>query len=175
MKTRVLFVLALLGVGAAIQSVHGADKIVSDVVTPDKRRAVVETATQLAKPPIVQPLPPQIPNPFDPAGFGQPDAAELAAERAAQQKSQKTQAARAPNDHDLLERLASKLVATGSLVGRDGQPILYFGKTPVKIGDKFKVKDSDIEYPLELTAIDRTTFTLRFNREEIIRPIKPGK
>jgi hypothetical protein len=52
---------------------------------------------------------------------------------------------------------------------------LNFGKSSVKVGTHFSVTLNGQEYDLELASIDRTTFTLRLNREEITRPIKPGK
>jgi hypothetical protein len=166
-----LSVLTFLG-GAAL--VQGADKAGFDIAPPDKRRALLELATQLAKTHAPAPLPAGKINPFDPSGFGQADPDERAAELAAAKSAQQTVTARAPNDRELLETIAGKIVPTGTMfVG--GEPTLLLGKKPVKIGTKFTVTYSNIDYVLELIAIDRTTFTLRFNREEIIRPIKPGK
>jgi hypothetical protein len=57
----------------------------------------------------------------------------------------------------------------------NGEPLLLLGRGRVKIGDKFTVAYNGQDYELELTAIDRTTFTLRYHGEEITRPIKTGK
>jgi hypothetical protein len=56
-----------------------------------------------------------------------------------------------------------------------GEPRLMLPGRSVKIGDKFTVTYSGVDYVLELTAIDRTNFTLRLNGEAITRPIKPEK
>ena len=172
MKTRSIIGL-LLGIAfvACTREGRAAERTIFDIVVPDKRKAVVEMAEQLAG---VRPLP-ALPagniNPFDPPGFGQPDQDELAAARAAQ----KSQANRPLSDRELLETIAGQLAPTGTMMAPGREPILIFGKKSVKIGTRFQVNYSGVDYNLELTAIDRTTFTLRFNREEIIRPIKPGK
>ena len=53
--------------------------------------------------------------------------------------------------------------------------LLSIGKKRLKTGDRLTVNFEGQDYTLELVAIDRTNFTLRLNREEITRPIKPGK
>ena len=153
-----------------------AEKPSFDVATPDKRKALLETATFLAKQHALDPLPVGTLNPFDPTGFSQADADERAAARVAARSTNQTTPARALNDRELLETIASRIAPKGTMFGPGGEPILMLGNKPVKIGAKFTVTYSGVDYMLELTAIDRTTFTLRYNREEIIRPInKAGK
>jgi hypothetical protein len=174
MNARIFTLLSALSLLGGAGRLHAAEKSPYDVAPPDKRRAVLEIATQLAKPRALLPLPAGTINPFDPPGFGQPDPDERAAELAAAKAAQQPAATRAPNDRELLETIAGKIVPTGTMfVG--GEPTLLLGKKAVKIGTKFTVTWLSVDYVLELIAIDRTTFTLRFNREEIIRPIKPGK
>ena len=74
----------------------------------------------------------------------------------------------------MLATLADKLSPSGiAIIG--GEPILLFGSRRLKIGDQLTVTYEGADYNLDITAITRTTFTLRLNREEITRPIKPGK
>lgn len=173
MKTRPIWCLLIAGL--SVFSAQAAERVLFDVAVPDKRKAVVEMAEQLMTPRPLAPLPEGGINPFDPVGFGQPDPEERAAELAAARAAQKAQANRPLNDRELLEAIAAKVTPSGTMVGRDGQPVLFIGKNSVKIGTKFTIPYSGIDYKLELTAIDRTTFTLRFNSEELIRPIKPAK
>ena len=169
---RLLWAVGVIFSGVALRA---AEKPAYDIAPPDKRRAVVEIANTLAKPPALSAFPEGAINPFDPAGFGQADADERAAVLAAA-KAANQSVTRAPNDRDLLETIASKIAPRGTMFGPGGEPILMLGNKPVKIGAKFTVTYSGVDYVLELTAIDRTTFTLRYNREEIIRPInKAGK
>ena len=74
----------------------------------------------------------------------------------------------------ILESLAAKLPTTGTTVLK-GETYLFLGRGRVKVGDKFTVAFNGQDYELELTAIDRTTFTLRYHGEEITRSTKPGK
>ena len=53
--------------------------------------------------------------------------------------------------------------------------MLMFGKRFVKTGSHFTVTYKGTDYDLELTEIDGTNYTLRYNREEITRPIQTGK
>lgn len=166
--------LALLAAAAPAQQK-------SDLLPPAKRRPAVETAERLAKPRVLPPLPAELNLPFNPVAFGQPDPEELKALAAAQAaaaasaSSAKASAAKAPaTDRDFLNAIASRIQPSGTLI-LGGEPLLIFGKKRLRIGDRFSVSYDAQDYDLELIAIDRTTFTLRLNREEITRPIKPGK
>jgi hypothetical protein len=75
-------------------------------------------------------------------------------------------------DRDRLLLLAPRVIPTGSVqLGNTG--MLLFGQKRLKVGDVIPIVFQSITYDLQITAIDRTTFTLRLNNEEIIRPIKP--
>ena len=56
-----------------------------------------------------------------------------------------------------------------------GETVLVFGSRKVRIGTHLTVSVGGQDYDLELVRIDRTTYTLRLNREEITRPITKGK
>ncbi len=168
-------------------SAFGADKdkAKSDLVSPEKRRATVEIAQRLTRPPEPVPVPADLPPPFNPPGFDQPDPAEVKAAQAAQAAAgiaqgnggggaNPNQPARAPGDHEILENLAGKLPTKGSFVF-NGEPLLVVADKRLKVGDKFTVTANGQDYELELIAIDRTTFTLRYHGEEIVRSIKNGK
>jgi hypothetical protein len=47
-----------------------------------------------------------------------------------------------------------------------------FGKRFVRTGSRFTVTYKGMDYVLELTDIDGTNFTLRYNKEEITKPVK---
>ncbi len=171
-----------------------SSKPISDLVSPEKRRAIVDLALRLARMTEPAALPPDLPHPFSPPNFEQPDPEEIRAAATARAISAGgspggvvgpggaagpgagVQAPRPPADREILESIAPKIQPTGTIkVG--GEPLLIFGRKTVKIGNQFTVTDpvSGKEYELELIAIDSTTFTLRFRNEEITRPIKSGK
>lgn len=170
--TRKIFgVLAFVSTGAFLQA---AKAPASDIIAPEKRRPTVELATRLAKPSPATPLPEQLALPFAPPGFDQTDAEERALATAAATKASQQAAPKISSDRETLERIALKIVPTGTIFVQ-GEPTLLFGGKPVKTGTHFTVAVNGQDFDIELTRIDRTTFTLRLNREEITRPIKPGK
>jgi hypothetical protein len=75
------------------------------------------------------------------------------------------------NDKELLAAIASSLKPGGSIV-LGGQPTLLFGQKRVKAGGVLTITFEGTQYTLEVVNIDRTTFTLRLNREEYTRNIK---
>lgn len=173
----VLLVLALFAALAAraVAAPAPAAAQASDLVAPEKRRPIVELAQRLAKPPPPPPLAADLVQPFNPAAFGQPDPEELRAIAAAQAAQQAASAQAKPSsDSEFLRLIASRVQPTGSLMLSSG-PLLIFGKKRLRVGDQFTVTYEGQNYTLDLVAIDRTTFTLRLNKEEIVRPIKPTK
>lgn len=169
--------LAMAGVAPAF-----AAKPLSNLVSPERRRVAVELAQHLTRTPEVLPVPADLVHPFNPAGFDQPDPEEVKAAQAALNKGQglppggPTTGTPVPvtqqaGDREILENLAAKLPTTGSIIF-GGQPILLAGRNRLKVGDRFTVASNGQDYELELIAIDRTTFTLRYHGEEITRPIK---
>lgn len=177
---------AALALAVALLSPLAVAKPLSDLVSPEKRRAAVDLAQHLTRLPEPVAVPADLPSPFNPPGFDQPDPEELKAAAAASNRGSgpgpagpggapgSSQAARPPGEHEVLENLAAKLPTTGSVV-INGEPVLFLGRGKVKVGDKFTVAYNGQDYELELVAIDRTTFTLRYHGEEITRSIKLGK
>ena len=164
---------ALLALAAAHAGTTAAPA--SDLVSPERRRPVVELAERLAKPSMPAPLPADLVQPFNPAAFGQPDPEELRAIAAAQAASAAASAPSKPTtDSDFLRAIAARVLPSGSLI-LGGEPRLIFGRKRLRVGDQLTVTYEGQDYNLELTAIDRTTFTLRLNKDEITRPIKPPK
>ena len=170
--------IALIGVAGATWGFAAAAPV-ADVAPIAKRRPSVELAQHLATISAPAVLAPDVVQPFNPVAFGQPDPEE----QRAIEKAAANQQAAAPSgagssarpgvvtDREQLAAIASKILPKGSVfVGKE--PSLVIGSKFVKIGAKFTVTYSGVDYVLELTAIDRTTFTLRLNGEEITRPIK---
>jgi hypothetical protein len=142
----------------------------SDLASIESRRTAVELAVSLAKvEPPASLADVSLPQPFNPAGFG----------LASRDESHKTAdvapgPVKAFGDKEVLAALAPRIMPTGTF-SMGGDRLLMFGKKKLKAGDRLTVNFEGQDYTLELVAIDRTNFTLRYNREEITRPIKPGK
>lgn len=162
--------LLIASVGASLPLIGRA--ATSDIPPPEKRRGKVESAAKLAKPGVAAPLPEQLPLPFTPPGFELSDAQERAA--LANVGGKASPGPKVSSDRETLEEIATKFPPTGT-VFKGSEPLLIFGNKTVKIGTHFTVPLNGQNYDLELVNIDRTTFTLRLNREEITRPIKPAK
>jgi hypothetical protein len=149
----------------------GAKPVASDIAAPDKRVAAVGMAVRIANLGEMKPLPAELPLPFGTSAFEQTDSEERAT---AENTSRVAQATVVASDRETLEVIAGKIIPSGTIF-LAGEPTLIFGKKPVKIGTHFTVTSNGQDYDIELVRIDRTTFTLRLNREEVTRPIKPGK
>ncbi len=145
----------------------------SDILPPSRRKATIDLAGRLATPPVLAPLPADLKSPFTPPGFDQPDPAELAA-RAAALAAANSQPSKPTSDRDLLATISEKLTPSGSAFVSGEQVLLFPGKK-LRKGDKFIITYDGRDFELELTDIQRTTFSLRLNRAEITRPIKLGK
>ena len=152
MKTPICTTLAFL---CGIQVAFAA----ADIQAPKKREQTVERATQLAK--IASPestLPPDnIRNPFNPAAV------------------EEVRTARPTSDKDLLIILADQLQPSGVIGREDDLKLLLKGQKGVKVNDKLTLSFDGASYEVEFTAIDNTSFSLRYNQTEITRPIKTGK
>jgi len=171
MKPHVVLTFFLIGAACA-GLVRAASP--SDLVGPEKRRVSVELALALSRPPGVPALPTDLAQPFNPPNFDQTDAEARAAADVAANRLSSAAPEKPAGDRETLELIAAKIAPSGTMfVG--GEPRLIFSKKTVKIGARFTVTYKERDYELELVGIDRTTFTLRLNREEITRPIKSGK
>jgi hypothetical protein len=170
----VVMALAVSAAGAA------ASKVTSDLAPHQKRQETVDRALKLTRPPVPAPVPENLPQPFNPAGFDQPDPDEQRAGVAGgPARSSSAGPATAPagpvGDRELLEAIAPRIQPTGSFI-IGGKPLLTFpGAKRVSIGDVITVQFNEREYDITITSIDRTNFTLRYRGEEITRPIKPTK
>lgn len=152
----------------------------SDVATPQKRQASVDKAGGLTKAPAPLQLPPEMIQPFNPTGFEAPDPDEKGAKPAPGQNPGASAGPVVPagpsSDRELLEAIAARIQPTGALVVTGRPPFLTFpGAKRVGVGQVISVTFNEKEYDLEVTAIDRTNFTLRYRGEELTRPIKPTK
>ena len=74
-------------------------------------------------------------------------------------------------EREILQAIAASLKPSGNFI-MDGERTLVFGQKRVKAGGSVTITFEGTEYTLEITAIERTSFTLRLNREEFTRPIK---
>jgi hypothetical protein len=77
-------------------------------------------------------------------------------------------------DFEVLEMLAEQIRPSGMILLR-GAPRLIISNKPFEVGTRFTVTYNGQDYELALTAIDRTTFTLRYRNEQTTRPITPTK
>lgn len=74
-------------------------------------------------------------------------------------------------DREILAAIAAQLKPSGNFI-IGGQQTLIFGQKRVKAGTPMTINFEGVDYAIEITAVERTSFTLRLNREELTRPIK---
>jgi hypothetical protein len=163
-----LMVLALAMAAAEARAAR------ADVPPVAQRATIVEKAARFAEAPVVEPLASDLVNPFNPEAFGQPDPEELRAIEAARAAAAAAAGQAPVRTTGVLERIAERISPSGTLE-LNGQPYLIFGQKRLRVGDLLTVTFEGRDYTLELVAIDRVTFTLRHEREQITRPIQPGK
>lgn len=163
-----------------------AAKVTSDLLPPLKRQASVDTAERLAQRKAAEPLPADLASPFSPKDFDKPDPSEVVKPVTAPRPGASVAGGPAvpggaagapvapppPGDRETLETLAAQITPSGMIQLR-GTPRLIIGSKPFEVGTRFTATYNTQDYELELVAIDRTTFTLRYRGEEITRPIKP--
>ncbi len=166
-----LFVGSLAFTCAAVNAFAAA----ADIPPAPRRSAILELATRFAEVPALTPLAPDLVQPFNPVAFGQPDPEELRAIEAARAAAAAAAQGKAPvQATSVLERIAERISPSGTLQ-LGGEPYLIFGQKRLRVGDLLTVTFEGQDYTLELVAIDRVTFTLRHEREQITRRIQPGK
>ena len=135
------------------------------IANPAKRDAALELAVRLLAPrenPAAA-LPAELVDPFNPTGFGKKPAGKSGG--AAHTVS---------SDREILENIASRITPSGMLMFNDN-PLLLFREKKLKVGDTLTITFEGTDYVVVITEIERTSFKIRLNREEITRPIKPGK
>ncbi|HEY0946568.1 MAG TPA: hypothetical protein VGD81_14920 [Opitutaceae bacterium] len=141
----------------------------SDVVPPQRRAATVEKAARIVQSREAAAVASDIKNPFSPPGFDRPDPAEQPPAAPAGP----ARPAGPRSDRELLAEVAPRITPSGTAI-LGGEPILLFGQKKVKVGDQLSITFDGASYVLVIAAIERTSFTLRLNREEVTRPIKPA-
>lgn len=158
--------------GLAVASLAAAP---ADVGSPVARKKTVALALSLVEEAPATALKSDLVHPFNPVAFGQPDPEELAAIAAAQAaEAAALNKSKPATEADLLERIAERVVPSGTLT-MNNEPLLIFGQRRLRVGDRLTVTYDSKDYTLEITAIQRYTFTLRLNRAEITRRINTGK
>ena len=139
---------------------------VSDLLPPQKRAETVALARTLLtiKPTDLTEEELAARNPFNPnppvvsAGRVEASTPQLAV-------------AVALSDRELLKNMADSINPSG-VIQLGGRAILLVGKKKLTVGDRLSVNTDGIAYELEVSAIDLTSFTLRFKSEEMTRLIK---
>lgn len=178
MKTRLLSSVVLAGLTSCVVPLSApAARVNPDIQPPQKRQLTVANAERLAKRKAPEALPADLVSPFNPADFDKPDLAELQAlQRAAAQNAPAVASPNTPppvaTDRETLDTLAAQITPSGMMTPPKGGPRLIIGRKQFEVGTRFTVSFNNQDYELELVAIDRTTFTLRYRGEEITRPIK---
>ena len=157
----------LIGLGL-VASTAGLAQI-EPIVAPARRAQGLDTARQLLAPATPAPA---AANPFYSAAFDELVTGVSASATTGSGESVTPAAPASPAPaRNLLQAIAASLKPGGYIV-MGGVPSLSFGQKRVKAGGLLTITFEGTEYTLEVTAIDRTNFTLRLNREEFTRPIK---
>jgi len=164
MPSRLFLFAFLAGLLASSSPMSFAQR--SDILPPARRAASVEKAAKLIEQPVVAAVLPTTKNPFAPPDFDRVDPVEappVAAGPAPRQRSTR----------EILEMIAGSINPTGTMFVRD-EPILLFGSRQMRIGDRLSATVGGVQYSIVIAGIERTSFTVRLNNEQISRPIKPG-
>ena len=159
---RMLVCVLALGTPGLISFGQGA------VSNPPQRQASLDLAAQLlaAKENPTEKLPAGLVDPFNPLSLGaNPVPSEV--------KSSDTVHA-VSSDLDILEKIAPHITPSGALM-LNGEPVLLFREKKLKVGDSLTITFEGTTYVVVLTAVDQSSFKIRYNREEITRPIKSRK
>jgi hypothetical protein len=169
-RSRLALLPALLALAAAPAAVaaplkphvHHED---SDIAPSEARQTVLDLAAGLSHPSEPPPISAGLKTPFDfdkPA----PDDPVPAPNGGAPIPSAPAQ----KTPRDILEAVASLIKPKGTFT-LGGQTYLTFGQRKLKVGDKFTITFEGNDYELTLVAIERISFTLRYQSEETTRPI----
>jgi hypothetical protein len=128
--------------------------------SPAKRQAALELAAKLLapRPDPAASLPAGLVNPFDPAAS----------------RKVGVIASGALSDREILERIAARIAPSGAMMFGDHW-ILLLGEKKLKVGETLTINFEGADYVVVITEINRTSFKIRLNREEVTRPIKSGK
>ncbi len=170
-------------------------KSASEILTPSLRQATVDLAVRLTLPPTAEAPPTDLKSPFNPIEFQRltPEEAKLAAARtqiagplsasapvpaatpatvgAASGSVASGAVKSAPaSDREILEQVAARIPSSGVILF-GAKSLLVVGGKRYAAGSRFTVTLAGQDYEVELVAIDRLTFTLRYRGEQYARPI----
>ncbi|MFM8334972.1 MAG: hypothetical protein ACKODK_05385 [Opitutaceae bacterium] len=184
---------AALVLAAGAPVLNAASRVLADLQPAPKRQATVDLAAGLARRPAPEPLPTDLVSPFNPPGFDRAEPAPSARPSAAPATpagavsgpaAPAAGAAAVPSapvaptapvtPRETLEAIAAQITPSGTMVFR-GKPRLLIAGKPFEVGTRFTASFNNEDYELELVAIERTTFTLRYRGEDVTRPIKPAR
>lgn len=137
--------------------------VASDILSPQKRMVTVDLARTLLTAKSKEWSAEEIAqrNPFNPA------------KPVVSMQSQKPVVGTVQQwaDRDLLLRLAESITPSGTMKLGD-MHILLFGQKKIKVGGVIPIVFQGSTYEVQVSSIERISYTLRLNNEEIIRPIK---
>lgn len=136
----------------------------SDIVSSQKRMDTLNLARKLLTPKAIDVRAEEIAR-SDPFNRMQPTPSAVQGEPAPIKEA-------AMNDREVLMNIANDISPSGTMQLGD-TPILLFGQKKLKVGDSLPIVFQGVTYDVYIGGIERTSFTLRLNKEEIIRPIKP--
>lgn len=141
----------------------------SDIPTPAARKGAVELAQRLAQTPTAVNVQPALKSPFHPDSFKQPDPEDSRGKAAVDASQPKVL-----TEKDILTAISEKVTPSGTAT-LGGEQVLLIRQKKIKKGDRLSISFEGQVYEVEITDIQRTTFSLRLNHTEITRPIKSGK
>lgn len=156
-------ILSLLAGGLSVSHAVGQR---SDILPPARRAQSVEAAGKLLGQSILTTVPATAKNPFAPVDFDRVEPTEAPAPVAGP-------APRVRTTREILEMIAANVSPTGTMFMRDEQ-ILVFPNGHRRVGDRITATVGGAQYSVTISGIDRTSYTLQLNNEQISRPIEPG-
>ncbi|MBP7143494.1 MAG: hypothetical protein KBA71_16435 [Opitutaceae bacterium] len=167
-----LLSLAICIAGAPLAGAP-AKMLKADINPSAARAAMVEKAQKLSRQVEVANLPATTVDPFSPASFNAPDPEEMRLAAEAARRARQVPGPRLASDRDLLIAIANQIKPTGTM-NLGGEAILLVGSQKIRVGESLSASYEGKPLAVTVTAIDRTSFSLRLNGEEFTRPIKSG-
>ncbi|MBX7122095.1 MAG: hypothetical protein K1X42_08185 [Opitutaceae bacterium] len=167
-----LFSLAICIAGTPLVGAP-AKALKADINPSAARTAMVEKAQKLSRQVEVANLAATTVDPFSPASFNAPDPEEMRLAAEAARRARGVPGPRVASDRDLLIAIAHQIKPTGTM-NLGGESILLVGSQKIRVGESLSASYEGKPIAVTVTAIDRTSFSLRLNGEEFTRPIKSG-
>lgn len=137
----------------------------SEVSTTQARMTSINLANRLLTSATATETPDEIArsNPFVPKREPEPEA-----------PSAKAPASAPASDREILAGIAAGFMPSGTMSIGD-TTLLLVGQKRLKVGDVISIVFQGLPYQVQVTGVERTSYTLRLNKEEISRPIKSSK